>query len=194
MSGLISVWLVLVFVIFLGPLLSHSPTLGNDLIRYTIRLALVYYAVALTLLLRANRIDLQKSSSIIRLARTCWTLAWLTYLVHLAMAFHYAHGWSHADAIRHTEEVSGFGPGIFVSHFFTLVWTADVAARWLAPQRYAGRPAWMDWTLHIFMLFVVFNGTVVFETGLIRWAGVAMFAWLAGWMIIGRGLKQAGPV
>ena len=33
--------------------------------------------------------------------------------------------------------------------------------------------------LHGFMLFVIFNAMVVFESGLIRWAGVAMVVWLA---------------
>jgi hypothetical protein len=28
------------------------------------------------------------------------------------------------------------------------------------------------------MLFMVFNATVVFETGPTRWGGVALFAWL----------------
>jgi hypothetical protein len=29
------------------------------------------------------------------------------------------------------------------------------------------------------MVFVIFNGTVVYESGTIRWAGLAMFAVLA---------------
>jgi len=34
------------------------------------------------------------------------------------------------------------------------------------------------------MLLIVFNGMVVFETGLIRWAGWAMFAGLAiAWLL-----------
>src|SRR5262245_17013450 len=161
-------WVLFLAGVLSWPAIGDSPTLGDDLIRNTIRLALGYYAAALTLLLRATSIDWQKSSIIVRLARSCWTLAWITYLIHLAMAFHYAHGWSHADAMKHTEEVSGFGPGIFVSHLFTLVWTADVLAWWLVPEWYASRPAWVNWLLHIFMLFVVFNGTVIFESGLIR--------------------------
>src|ERR1700722_13132423 len=100
-----------------------------------------------------------------RLSRWLWTFAWLTYLVHLAMAFHYAHHWSHAEAVRHTEAVSGFGPGIYVSHFFTLAWTADVAWWWLMPVHYARRPAAIGWCWHAFMVFVIFNATVVYEDG-----------------------------
>lgn len=172
-------WLIILVAVLLAPALSDSPTVGDDLIRNTIRLALLYYAITLTLLLRTKPLDWQKHTDKICRARTCWTLAWLSYLIHLAMAFHFAHHWSHAEAMRHTEEVSGVGEGIFVSHLFTLVWTADVAAWWLWPTWYAGRPAWVNWALHGFMLFVVFNATVVFESGWIRWAGVALFAWLA---------------
>jgi hypothetical protein len=171
-------WLLLGAVMVAGPVLSSSPSLGDDLIRNTIRLALLYYAIALTLLLRSHAMDWQKHSNKIRLARLCWTLAWFTYLIHLAMAFHFAHQWSHAEAMRHTEEVSGVGEGIFVSHLFTLVWTADVVSWWLWPSWYARRPVWIDWLLHGFMLFVVVNATVVFESGWIRWAGVMMFVWL----------------
>jgi hypothetical protein len=172
-------WVAFVLIVLLLPGLSRSSTLGDDLIRNTIRLALLYYAIALTLLLRSQPPDWHKHSHRIRLARLCWTLAWVTYLIHVAMAFHFAHHWSHAEAMRHTEEVSGVGEGIFVSHLFTLLWTTDVVSWWLWPSWYARRPAWIDWLLHGFMLFVVFNATVVFESGWIRWAGVVLFAWLA---------------
>jgi hypothetical protein len=76
--------------------------------------------------------------------------------------------------------VSGFGPGIYVSHLFTLLWTLDVACWWLRPHAYATRPAWIGRALHAFMAFIVFNGTVVYENGPIRWAGVAMFVALGG--------------
>jgi hypothetical protein len=95
------------------------------------------------------------------------------------MAFHYYHDWSHAHAVEHTRSVSGVGTGIYVSHFFTIVWTADVVYWWLRPWRYATRPAWVGRASHGFMLFVIFNATVIYETGPIRWAGVGMFGCLA---------------
>jgi hypothetical protein len=129
-----------------------------------------------------------------QLARWCWTLAWSAYLVHLAMAFHHYHHWSHADAVEHTRAVSGVGEGIYVSHLFTLLWTLDVACWWLLPGRYATRPAWIDVTLHSFMVFVIFNGTVVYEAGTIRWAGLGMFAVLAVvWLLKIRG-DRSRPV
>lgn len=175
----IACWLVALAAILVIPYATASPTLADDLVRNTVRLALVYYGVAVSLMLLMTPRDWSALSARARLARCCWTLAWAAYLVHLAMAFHHYHHWSHADAMRHTREVSGIGEGIFVSHFFTLVWTCDVAYWWLRPQRYAARSVWIDEALHGFMAFVVFCGTVVYEKGLIRWIGLALFAELS---------------
>lgn len=144
---------------------------GDTLLRTTIWLALLAYTAALTLQL-LGRSD--------RLARLLWTLGCLSYLLHVAAAFHFVHDWSHAEAVRHTQEVGGFGAGIYVNHLFTLLWSADVLSWWLWPGWHAQRSRWVDLTLHGFMLFVIFNAAVVFVAGPARWAGVAMFAWLAG--------------
>ena len=109
-----------------------------------------------------------------RLARWCWTLAWVSFAVHVGVAFHHVHQWSHAAAFRHVEERSGFGPGIFVSYAFTLIWLWDVA-RWWARGAAARPPLW--WVA--VMLFITFNGAVVYESGPIRWVALAMFAALA---------------
>jgi hypothetical protein len=163
--------------------LSQSPSLGDDLTRSTIRLSLVYYGIAASLLpwLRGDQWCARTGWG--RLARWCWTFAWATYLVHLAMAFHYYHHWSHADAVRHTAERSGFGAGIAMSHLFTLAWTADVLWWWFLPSRYAQRPAWIGWSEHGFMVFVIFNATVIYEEGPIRWAGLVLLAWLAAMQV-----------
>jgi hypothetical protein len=178
------VWSLLLTAVLGLPLLTASTTLGDDLVRNTVRLSLLYYAIALNLMLMLRPADWPARTPRGRLARGCWTLAWLTYLVHLAMAFQFYHNWSHAAAMEHVRSVSGVGEGIFVSHLFTLVWTADVLFWWLRPDTYARRSPWIGRALHAFMLFVVFNGTVVYEEGPIRWAGVAMFAELAAlvWM------------
>ncbi len=97
-------------------------------------------------------------------ARWCWTWGLVCFLVHLAMAFHYFHHWSHAHAFERTREVSGVGEGIYVSYLFTWLWGADVAYWWLSPGGYAARSRWIDRTLQAFMLFIVINGTIVFET------------------------------
>jgi hypothetical protein len=173
-------WLVLLAILLATPYADRSPTPGDDLTRSTIRLALLYYGVAASLMLWLRPADWLAQSVPGRLARWCWTLAWLAYLIHLGMAFHHYHHWSHADAAAHTRQVSGLGEGIYVSHLFTLAWTADVVWWWRRPQTYARRPVWIGWMLHGFMLFVIFNATVVYEEGLIRWAGVVLMVDLAG--------------
>ena len=71
----------------------------------------------------------------------------------------------------------------FAEHAFVIA--ADPSP--YAPARYAARSAWIDRLLHGFMLFIVFNSMIVFESGAIRWAGVAMFAaFVLAWMLRGR--------
>lgn len=178
-SAVVALWLVLLASVIALPYVTRSPTLGDDLIRFTVRLALVYYAAAVTLMLLMRADECPATAGRGRLARWCWTLAWAAYLVHLGMAFHHYHSWSHDSAIEHTRQVSGVGVGIYASHLFTLLWGADVVFWWLSPQRYATRPTWMDWALHGYMAFIIFNGTVVYENGPIRWFGVLMFIGLA---------------
>src|SRR5262249_19834901 len=126
-----------------------------------------------------------------RLARWLWTLAWAAYLVHVGVAFQYVHHWSHAEAVQHTRDVSGFGEGIYFSHLFTVVWSADVLSWWLWPARHASRPGWVGRALHGYMAFIVFNATVVFETGWIRWAGVVLFAGLIVLWLVCRARREA---
>jgi hypothetical protein len=163
-------------VVLVAPWALPSADPGDDLTRYTVRVALAWYAAALALMVYLGPADWRAGTTRGRLARWCWTLGWAAYLVHLAMAFHFYHHWSHADAVRHTRAVSDVGEGIYVSHLFTLVWTLDVAWWWMRPAGRAARPRWVGVGLHAFMLFVVFNATVVYESGLIRWAGLAGFA------------------
>jgi hypothetical protein len=176
---IVLLWLVLLAAILAGPQVANASNPGDDLIRHTVRLSLLYYAVAAALMLRLRPEDWLALTARGRLARWCWTLAWAAYVVHVGLAFHYAHGWSHAHAVETTRQRSGFGAGIYVSHLFTLLWTADVLAWWLRPRWVAVRNPWLNRGLHGFMLFMIFNGTVVFEDGPIRWAGVALVAGLA---------------
>jgi hypothetical protein len=176
---MLGLWLVLLAVVLAVPYWTDSPTLGDDWTRHTVRLALLYYTAAATLMLLLRPAEWQIASGRGRLARWYWTLAWMTYVVHLGMAFHHYHQWSHANAVRHTHEVSGFGEGIYVSHLFTLLWTADVVYWWWRPNRYAVRSPWCGRLLHGFMAFVIFCATVVYEAGPIRWGGILLFTGLA---------------
>jgi hypothetical protein len=177
---IILLWLALLTIALTAPWLEGAADPGDAVTRYTVRVALLYYGGAASLMLLLQRDEWAGGTWRGRLARCCWTLAWAAYLVHLAMAFQHVDRWSHTAAVARTQQRTGFGEGIYVSHLFTMLWTTDVAWWWLRPARYAARPAWVDWSLHGFMAFVVFNGTVVFERGFIRWAGVGLFAVLTG--------------
>ncbi len=164
---------------------SLAGDVGDTLTRNTVRLSLAWYAVALCLLMRLTPGDWAANSAAGRFARWCWTWALVCFLVHLAMAFHYYHHWSHAHAFERTRQISGVGEGLYVSYLFTLLWMADVLWWWMSLAGYQARSPWIDRCLHAFMLFIVFNSMVVFETGPIRWAGVALFlllplVWIGG--------------
>jgi hypothetical protein len=169
---------------------AFGSDVGDALTRNTVRLSLAWYAAAVGLMLFLEPADWPVGTTRGWAARWCWTWGLICFLVHLAMAFHYFHHWSHADAFERTRQVSGVGEGIYVSYLFTLLWCADVAYWWLAPQRYAARSAWIDRTLHAFMLFIVLNGTVVFESGPIRWAGLLGLAALAVAWRLARGGRR----
>lgn len=119
-------------------------------------------------------------------ARAFWTLGCLCYLVHVVSAFHYYHHWSHEAAYletaRQTREVVNleFGAGVFVSYAFTLAWLADVLWWWChGVESYVRRPRWVMLAWHGFFFFVVFSATVVFESGSVRWIGLALCLALA---------------
>jgi hypothetical protein len=167
-----------------------APNPGDALTRNTIRLSLAWYAAALAFMIRLQGAeDWQAITPLGKTARWCWSWACLTFVVHVALAFHYFHHWSHTHAFEHTREVSGFGAGLYISYLFTLLWTADATAWWLAPAWYATRSRWLDRLLHGFMLFIVFNGTVIYEQGPIRWISAAIFLFLAIWWLSSRAAR-----
>jgi hypothetical protein len=154
---------------------AMADDVSEMLTRNTVRLSLVWYAVALCPMMRLNAADWAATSKCGTLTRWCWTCALVIFLVHVMLAFHYYHKWSHADAFERTRQVSGIGEGLYANYLFAALWTMDVVFWWLLPAVYAARSPWIDRLLHGFMLFMVFNSMVVFATGPIRWAGVLLF-------------------
>jgi hypothetical protein len=177
-------------LIVLGGTAIFAHDLGETLTRNTVRLSLAWYAAALIAMLNLRQDDWTAAAPLGRLARWCWTWAIVVFLVHLAMAFHFYHGWSHAAAFERTRQVSGAGEGIYTSYLFTLLWIADAAWWWIRPAAYAARSPWIGRLLHAFMLFIVFNGMVVYEEGAIRYAGIVMFAAFAVAWYLSRGAQR----
>ena len=154
---------------------------GELLTKLAVWLALCAYAIGAGTLLLARR-----RPRWLVCARWAWTLGCAFFLAHVACAFSYYHHWSHADAYRETArqtgEMTGFhwGGGIFFNYLVAVAWLADVLWWWLAPESFARRSPRLATVWHAFFLFMVFNGTVVFGIGPVRWLGAVICAGLAG--------------
>lgn len=153
------------------------PT-GEALLRWSIWLALLLYVIAVALLL-------QRNTGRRAAARWPWTAGCALYLCHVALAFAAYHGWSHAAAYEATRiesrQVVGvdWGGGLYVNYAFTALWIADVVWWWGAGhRRYLHRNGVATALLHGFFALMVFSATVVFETGWLRVAGLAVVATL----------------
>lgn len=150
-----------------------NATFGELATRWTVRAALAGY-------LLGAAFDTHKAAPRQRrFARIAWTLGCLCYLAHVACAFHFVHQWSHAAAVARTAEqtalVTGWrwGGGLYVNYLFTVVWLADALVRWLPSPVGKAWPWWPEAAAQAFMWFMVFNATVVFGQGVVRWFGLA---------------------
>lgn len=112
--------------------------------------------------------------------RVCWALGSVLLLFHVAVAFHLGHGWSHHAAWEHTRQSGGYGDGIFVNYAFALVWLVDAIWVCVSFRSYLARPRWLNWTIHGFLAFVVFNAAVVFGGTLARIAFTLGFLFPVG--------------
>jgi len=59
------------------------------------------------------------------------------------------------------------------------LWLADAAWSWTSPHSYGARPRWITGSITAFFAFMAINGAVVFETGPVRWIGVAVLLVMA---------------
>jgi len=155
------------------------PVSSGELItRWTVRVALAFYAATLAVHLAAPARR--------RGARVLWTAGCLTFVAHVATAFAFFHGWSHAHAYRETARQTrelfsiDSGAGLYLNYLFTLAWAIDAAYWWAAgPDAYDRRPRWIGVTLHVFFAFMAFNGAIVFAHGATRRVAVTITAGLA---------------
>jgi hypothetical protein len=106
------------------------------------------------------------------IARCSWVFGCTLCLLHIAIAFHLGHGWSHEAAWEHTRRLGGYGDGIYVNYAFALVWLVDAIWLCVACESYFARARWLSWTIHGFLAFVVINAAVVFGS----WQSRELFA------------------
>jgi hypothetical protein len=102
----------------------------------------------------------------------------LAFVTHVLAAFHFEHHWSHAEAVRHTAEVSlrvtgvEAGYGIYFNHLFGLVWL------YVAVLVNSGQGRWMR-VAHGYLLCMVIQGAVVFAPWPVGLVSAVMLAGLA---------------
>ena len=152
-----------------------TPEVRHPAVLSTAWVSFALWAGAVGLMVPATVGEWRANGTRFRVAQWAWALGAAMFLVHFLVAFHFAHRWQHGNAFAHVEKTAGFGPGIFVSYLFTLVWLADAAWWVLWPGRYSRRSPAVGWVLHGFLAFITFNGTVVYVHGWIRWVAAGVF-------------------
>ena len=156
---------------------------------WTARLAVALYLAAL---LAGSRARGTRTAPSPRhpVANLLWTVAGITFLLHVGLAFQFLHRWSHESAYRHTAERTeqalgvAVGAGIYVNYVFLLWWVVDLLLLWGAPG-WRSRPYRI--AMHAFFAFILLNATVVFGPPWWSWASLPITAGgLAAWSLLRR--------
>jgi hypothetical protein len=160
-------------------------SLGEWLTLGFVRLALACYVLYAYLRMRADGRPVWN-----RVARIAWTVGGIAFLLHVVFAFDAFHHWSHVHAVaetaRQTDEVVGWnwGGGLYVNYAFVGLWLLDLGWWWYDPAGYEARPRWIGYGVQGFFAFILFNATVVFKAGWLRFAGIAAAVLLVGiWLL-----------
>jgi hypothetical protein len=147
---------------------------GEFLTRATIWVTIIAYTIGSVFFALSDRKRRLEST-----ARIAWTIACASLFAHFICAFQYYHSWSHTHAYvetaRQTEEVFrlNWGGGLFINYALLSVWIVDVALWWkngLDSYRQRTRALVVAW--HSFLIFIIFNATVIFKDGAVRWIGL----------------------
>jgi len=147
---------------------------GEFLTRSTSWISIVAYAAGCVLFAAVRGRDL-------KWARLAWTIGCAALLTHFICAFQFYHAWSQTSAYiataRQTADVTGinWGGGLFINYAVATLWTADITWWWFAGvSSYRHRPWVLTLMWHSFLIFIIFNATVVFKGGLTRWCGIVV--------------------
>ncbi len=163
--------------------------MGQFLTRSTIWIPIVAYTIGCVVFAIArHRVEFD------RWARWAWSIGCAVLLAHFAAAFHFYHAWSHKSAYvetaRQTAEVFAinWGGGLFINYAVAIAWIIDVVWWWVGGVgSYRRRPWLLTLIWHGFLIFIIFNATVVFKDGLTRWIGLLICLILClSWVVINR--------
>jgi len=166
---------------------GQDLNVGDWLIVWTIRLSMLLFFIAWMLRLQPH---LGRSRSRPWL-NYLWTAGYLMAVLHVLAAFHFVHHWSPAAAYQATAEETrqmlgfAYGAGVYFNYLFLIVWGCDVCWTWLSPSEpERPTPWWIRWGRG-YLLFIAFNGVVIFEAGLLRILGS-----LAAVVFVGQALRK----
>jgi hypothetical protein len=162
---------------------------GEFLTRGTIWISILSYALGCVVFAMASR-----QNDLDRWVRLAWTVGCAALVLHFICAFQFYHSWSHesayVDTARQTAEVVkiNWGGGLFINYAVASLWFADVAWWWLSGvTSYRRRPWVITLIWHSFLIFIIFNATVVFKDGITRWIGLLVSMTLClSWILISR--------
>ena len=162
---------------------------GELLTRSTVWISIVAYTIGCVMFATARN-----QTETARWVRLAWTTGCAALVAHLICAFNFYHGWSQESAYletaRQTDAVVGinWGGGLFINYAVASLWIADVAWWWFAGvSAYRRRPWMLTLIWHSFLIFIIFNATVVFKDGLTRWIGLLVSLTLClSWALISR--------
>lgn len=162
---------------------------GEFLTRGTIWISILAYTVGCV-----SFAVLRKKSYVDSLTRSLWTVAVVALIAHYIFAFQFYHAWSHdaayIETARQTTEVFNInsGVGLFINYGLLVIWITDVGCWWLsALNSYRRRPRLLLLLWHGFLIFIIFNATVVFKDGIQRWVGLLIsLSLFLSWFVINR--------
>jgi hypothetical protein len=154
---------------------------GEFLTRSTVWISIASYSLGCLIFAFGSR-----RSKLDHWTRWAFTVAIAALIAHYISAFHFYHHWSHeaayVDTARQTAEVFhvNWGGGLFINYSLLMFWIADVGWWWIAGASSYRRRPWLVLLIwHGFLVFILFNATVVFKDGMTRWVGLLVCAILS---------------
>lgn len=111
---------------------------------------------------------------------TLWSLGFVCFLVHVLASFHFVHHWSHHAAYvataKETRELMGveFGGGVYFNYVFIAAWAVHLWFSWSPAVRHRRLANTLSQLCLLYMLFIAFNGIVVFKSGWLRAVGIGV--------------------
>lgn len=165
---------------------------GQFLTIWSVRLSLVFFFLFVIARITASRSDLVEPEKrhLFVLLRWLWTFGTTLYVIHVCLAFHFSHNWSHDAAVKHTAQITEkftgwyFGGGIWLNHLFTLICVVETAWMWIAANKYWSRGVAISCLIYGYLLFIAVNASVIFVSGPARWVAATALLLLAAFAVV----------